>query len=222
MCLKLFVASYDIYIVIYSACDICCDIYVICNVCDIYVVIWGPLYVKNKKRFVWSLCRVPGTRHTAKWQYGQPWTASSPCALCVLNWSDLLWWNRLSIFSLKFSTQNGICLDLLKGLYWHHYILFKLYIFSITTYTNMLLEGYKWHSFHPLKALASSNWINLSAFSLVCLFSTYYILVYSGLSSLTKYYWISQNQLVFLPTDQNRCDVTRCTFSGVQLTKLNY
>jgi len=35
MCLKLFPAS--------------CDIYVICNACDIYVVIWGPLYVKNKK-----------------------------------------------------------------------------------------------------------------------------------------------------------------------------
>ena len=67
MCLKLFVASCDIYIVIYSACDVCCDIYVICNACDIYVVIWGPLYVKNKKKgFVWSLCRVPGTRHTAK------------------------------------------------------------------------------------------------------------------------------------------------------------
>ena len=68
MCLKLFVASCDIYIVIYSACDVCCDIYVICNACDIYVVIWGPLYVKNQKKigFVWSLCRVPGTRHTAK------------------------------------------------------------------------------------------------------------------------------------------------------------
>ena len=50
MCLMLFVASCDIYIVIYSDCDVCCDIYVICNACDIYVVIWGPLYVKNKKK----------------------------------------------------------------------------------------------------------------------------------------------------------------------------
>ena len=68
MCLKLFVASCDIYIVIYSACDVCCDIYVICNACDIYVVIWGPLYVKNKNKigFIWSLCRVTGARHTAK------------------------------------------------------------------------------------------------------------------------------------------------------------
>jgi len=35
MCLKLFPTS--------------CDIYVICNACDIYVVIWGPLYMKTKK-----------------------------------------------------------------------------------------------------------------------------------------------------------------------------
>ena len=39
----------------------------ICNACDIYVVIWGPFYVKNKKiGFVWSLCRVPRTVHTLK------------------------------------------------------------------------------------------------------------------------------------------------------------
>ena len=165
-------------------------------------------------------------------------------------------------------------------IYWRGYIgtiLFKLYIFSITTYTNntrytviqqpasrvwtafpltrirhlegspafgkekvcasekkttnkdqggpndsycMLLEGYKWHSFHPLKALASSNWINLSAFSLVFLFSTYF-----SLFRLILSYKILLNQsksACFLPTDQNRCDVTRCTFSSVQLTKLNY
>ena len=53
MCLKLFPAS--------------CDIYVICNACDIYVVIWGPLYVKNKKnRICLVTLPVPGTRHTAK------------------------------------------------------------------------------------------------------------------------------------------------------------
>ena len=39
VCLMLFVASCDIYIVIYNDCDVCCDIYVICNACDIYVVI---------------------------------------------------------------------------------------------------------------------------------------------------------------------------------------
>ena len=50
MCLMLFVASCNIYVVIYNDCDVCCDIYVICNACDIYVVILDPLYVKNKKR----------------------------------------------------------------------------------------------------------------------------------------------------------------------------
>ena len=67
MCLKLFVASCDIYIVIYSACDVCCDIYVICNACDIYVVIWGPLYVKNKKKDLFghfAVCQGLGTRQS--------------------------------------------------------------------------------------------------------------------------------------------------------------
>src|SRR6185312_2127072 len=67
MCLKLFVASCDIYIVIYSGCDVCCDIYVICNDCDIYVVIWGPLYVKNKKKDLFghfAVCQGLGTRQS--------------------------------------------------------------------------------------------------------------------------------------------------------------
>ena len=67
MCLKLFVASCDIYIVIYSDCDVCCDIYVICNACDIYVVIWGPLYVKNKKKNLFGhfdVCQGLGTRQS--------------------------------------------------------------------------------------------------------------------------------------------------------------
>ena len=62
MCLKLFVASCDIYIVIYSACDVYCDIYMICNACDIYVMIWGPLYVKNKKNRIY-LVTLPCARN---------------------------------------------------------------------------------------------------------------------------------------------------------------
>ena len=49
--MKLFVASCDIYIVIYSdVIFVVIYIYVICNACDIYVVIWGPLYVKTQKK----------------------------------------------------------------------------------------------------------------------------------------------------------------------------
>ena len=37
---------------------------VICNACDIYVVIWGPLYVKNKKKDLFghfAVCQGLGT-----------------------------------------------------------------------------------------------------------------------------------------------------------------
>ena len=53
MCLKLFPAS--------------CDIYVICNAYDIYVVICDPLYVKNKKKDLFghfAVCQGLGTRQS--------------------------------------------------------------------------------------------------------------------------------------------------------------
>ena len=56
-----------IYIEIYSVCDVCCDIYVICNACDIYVLIWGPLYGKNKKKDLFghfAVCQGLGTRQS--------------------------------------------------------------------------------------------------------------------------------------------------------------
>ena len=39
----------------------------ICNACDIYVVIWGPLYVKNKKKDLFghfAMCQGLGTRQS--------------------------------------------------------------------------------------------------------------------------------------------------------------
>ena len=39
----------------------------ICNACDMYVVIWGPLYVKNKKKDLFghfAVCQGLGTRQS--------------------------------------------------------------------------------------------------------------------------------------------------------------
>ena len=97
----------------------------ICNACDIYVVIWGPLYVKNKKKDLFghfAVCQGLGTRqsdHMASPGH-QVRRVARPCtrrtdhsSSCALGKGTRRIWQRCRVPAVRAHGESGsvaVCL----------------------------------------------------------------------------------------------------------------